>query len=455
MRQLLYTVSLITLLLPQTLKAQEAGEPLQLSMEEAMDLAVKNNVQAKNARLDIDKQRAINAEVSGLSLPNIKAKGEYMQYPDPVKSFVPGDFFRDPVTGAPVYPPGTFVPVQFSPKYSNTASVTGTQLLFDGSVMVALQARKALLNLYNQTSALTDEEIRYNIQKAYQAIVVAQRQINILDESIASARSIAYDFNAMYDAGFVEKIEADRIMVQVNNLASDSLKAHSMLDVSMQMLKYQMGLDNELNIVLTDTSIEEQVKDAQMLLLQDLNFASRTDYNLLQTQLRLNEYDLKRYRYAGLPSLAVFGTAAYNYATNTFADVFDKQYVFYSLIGLQLNVPIFDGMQRRNKAKQAKISMMQTQNNIDNLELGIKFQKNQSSTQLKNALLTLRNEERNLQLAKNVLQLARDKYKAGVGSNMEVSQAQTEMLRAQNNYFQALLDAANAKADLKKALGEY
>ena len=98
---------------------------------------------------------------------------------------------------------------------------------------------------------------------------------------------------------------------------------------------------------------------------------------------------------------------------------------------------------------------MQTQNNIDNLELGIKFQKNQSSTQLKNALLTLRNEERNLQLAKNVLQLARDKYKAGVGSNMEVSQAQTEMLRAQNNYFQALLDAANAKADLKKALGEY
>lgn len=455
MRQLLYTVSLITLLLPQTLKAQEAGEPLQLSMEEAMDLAVKNNVQAKNARLDIDKQRALNAEVSGLSLPNIKAKGEYMQYPDPVKSFVPGDFFRDPATGAPVYPPGTFVPVQFSPKYSNTASVTGTQLLFDGSVMVALQARKALLNLYNQTSALTDEEIRYNIQKAYQAIVVAQRQINILDESIASARSIAYDFNAMYDAGFVEKIEADRIMVQVNNLASDSLKAHSMLDVSMQMLKYQMGLDNELNIVLTDTSIEEQVKDAQMLLLQDLNFASRTDYNLLQTQLRLNEYDLKRYRYAGLPSLAVFGTAAYNYATNTFADVFDKQYVFYSLIGLQLNVPIFDGMQRRNKAKQAKISMMQTQNNIDNLELGIKFQKNQSSTQLKNALLTLRNEERNLQLAKNVLQLARDKYKAGVGSNMEVSQAQTEMLRAQNNYFQALLDAANAKADLKKALGEY
>lgn len=447
MRQLLYTVSLITLLLPQTLKAQEAGEPLRLSMDEAMDLAVKNNVQAKNARLDIDKQRAVNAEVSGLALPNIKAKGEFNDYINPIQSFVPAEFIGGP--------PGTFVAVPFTPKFSSTASVTGTQILFDGSVMVALQARNALMKLYQQSYQLTDEEIKYNIQKAYQAIVVAHRQSKILDESIAFARSIANDFNAMYEAGFVEKIEADRIMVQVNNLASDSLKVHNMLDVSMQMLKYQMGIDNEMNIQLTDTSIEEQIEDAEMLMLRDLNFAKRTDYNLLQTQLKLNEYDLKRHKLSGLPSLAVFGSAAYTYASNTFADVFDKQYIFYSLVGVQLNIPIFDGLQRHNRVKQAKISVMQTRNNIENLELGIAFQKNQSTTQLNNALLTMRNEQRNLDLAKNVLRLAREKYKAGVGSNMEVSQAQTEMLRAQNNYFQALLDAANAKADLKKALGEY
>ncbi|HEY9176737.1 MAG TPA: TolC family protein [Flavipsychrobacter sp.] len=447
MRQLLYTVSLITIMLPQALKAQEAGEPLKLSLEEAMDLAVKNNVQAKNARLDINKQKAVNAEVSGLALPNIKAKGEFNDYINPIQSFVPAEFIGGP--------PGTFVAVPFTPKFSSTASVTGTQILFDGSVMVALQARNALMRLYEQSSILTDEEIRYNIQKAYQAIVVAHRQSKILDESIAFARSIANDFNAMYEAGFVEKIEADRIMVQVNNLASDSLKVHNMLDVSMQMLKYQMGIDNEMNIQLTDTSIEEQIEDAEMLMLRDLNFAKRTDYNLLHTQLKLNEYDLKRHKLSGLPSLAVFGSAAYTYASNTFGDVFDKQYIFYSLVGVQLNIPIFDGLQRHNRVKQAKISVMQTRNNIENLELGIAFQKNQSTTQLNNALLTMRNEQRNLDLAKNVLRLAREKYKAGVGSNMEVSQAQTEMLRAQNNYFQALLDAANAKADLKKALGEY
>lgn len=447
MRQLLCTVSLIALMLPYNGMAQEQGEPLLLSMNEAMELAVKNNVQSKNARLDIDKQRALNAEVSGLSLPNIKGKGEYMYYPDIMKSFVPAAFIGGPA--------GQYVPVPFLPRYSSTASVTGTQLLFDGSVMVALQARNALLKLYEQTSTLTDEEVKYNIQKAYQAIAVARRQANILDESIAYARGIANDFSVMYENGFVEKIEVDRMTVQVNNLATDSLKVHSMLEVSMQMLKYQMGISNDQSIVLTDTSVEEQVLDAEMLLLEDLNFNNRTDYNLVQTQLMLRKYDLKRYKLAGLPSLALFGTAAYNYATNTFGDIFNKQYVFYTLYGLQLNVPIFDGMQRRNKVKQARISMEQAQNQMENLELGMKFQKNQSSTQLKNAILSLRSQQRNLDLAKNVLDLARKKYTAGVGSNIEVSQAQTELLMAQNNYFQALLDAANAKADLKKALGEY
>lgn len=447
MRQLLCSISLIALLIPHTLQAQESGEPLQLNMDEAMTLAVKNNVQAKNARLDIEKQKALNAEVSGLALPNISGKGEFTDYINPIQSFVPAEFIGGP--------PGSFVAVPFTPKYGTTASVSGNQILFDGSVMVALQAKQTLMKLYEESSRLTDQEIRYNIQKAYQAIVIAQRQSNILNESIAYARSIANDLNAMYDNGFIEKIEVDRVTVQVNNLTSDSLRVHNMLDVSMQMLKYQLGLENDVIIELTDTSVEEQIEDAKLLLLEDLNFGKRTDYALLRTQLKLNEFDLKRYRLAALPTVAVFGSAAYTYQTNTFSDIFDQKYIFYSLVGLQVNVPIFDGNQRRMKAKQAKITMWQTQNQIQDMERGMKFQKNQSSTMLNNAILTMRNQERNMELAKSVLELARKKYKAGVGSNMEVSQAQTEMLSAQNNYFQSLLDAANAKADLKKALGEY
>lgn len=455
MRRLLCSLSLIALLAPQYSFAQSNDEPLMLSLDQAMNLAIKNNIQAKNARLDKLNQKAVNAEVTGLAYPQISAKGEYNQYPDPVKSFVPGDFFRDPSTGQLLYPPGSFVPVQFTPKYSNTASVSASQILFDGSVMVALQARQALLKLFDQKTQLTEQEIRYNIQKGYYALVVAEKQYETLKGTMKYIRTIGYETSAYYENGLTEKIDVDRINVQINNLAADSIKVGNMISVSKQMLKYQLGIDMNIPIELTDTSIENNIDDANSMLLEQINYTDRTDYMLLQTQLKLNQYDIKRYRMAALPSLVAIGSTAYTYQTNTFNDIFKKQYVFYSLIGLQLKVPIFDGWQRRSKLKQAKITLQQTMNTIDNLESGIDFETTQYRTTLKNALYSLENQERNFKLSKDVLETVRKKYNAGVGSSMEVSQAQTDMLNAQSNYFDALLQVINAQSDLQKSLGEF
>ncbi|MEZ5017451.1 MAG: TolC family protein [Flavipsychrobacter sp.] len=447
MRRLLNSFLLTALLLPATTKAQNENGAIELSLDDAMKLAVQNSVQSKNARLDILKQRAINNEVTGIAYPNISAKGEFNDYINPIQSFVPAEFIGGPS--------GTFVAVPFTPKFSSTASVSGSQLLFDGSVMVALQARKALLKLYEQASKLTNEEVRYNMHIAYNSLVVANKQYEILKETIGYARKMIDDNKELYKAGFIEKIELDRTTVNLNNLASDSLKLHNALVVNEQMLKYLMGLPNEQQIALTDTSLNDQFTDAASLLLGEVDYMDRTDFNLLITELELNKYDLKRHRLSALPQLAAFGTAAYTYSTNSFNNVFNQQYIFYSLVGLQLNVPIFDGWQRRSRVKQAKISVQQTQNKIDYLKLGIDFEKNSSKTTLKNALLTMNNQKRNLDLANNVLRLAKAKYDAGVGSNTEVSLAQTNQLAAQNNYFQSLLEVVNAQAKLKKALGEF
>lgn len=448
MKRISYSLLLMTFLLPMQLLAQNDNNVLELSLEDAMSLAVRNNYQAKNARLDIDNQRAVNAEVTGRAYPNISGKGEFNAYPNPVKSFIPASFMGGPA--------GTFTAVQFTPTYSATGSLTASQLLFDGSVMVALQARKTLLKLYKQSSKLTEQEVRYNINVAYNSLVVAQKQFDILKESIAYARKMSEDMTVMYDNGFIERIELDRTKVNVNNLASDSLKIGSALTVNEQMLKYLMGIPNHQEIVLIDTSLSEQFSDATTLLMEEVDYMDRMDFRVLQTQLDLNKYDLKRHKLSGLPQLSVFGNLAITNAANDFTPItqLDK-YISYSLVGAQLNVPLFDGLQRRNRVKQAKISVMKTQNQIDNLKLGIDFQKNQSRTTLKNALLTMNNQKRNLDLARNVLRLAKTKYDAGVGSNTEVSLAQTDLLTAQNNYFQSLLDVVNAQADLKKALGEY
>lgn len=446
MKRISYSLLLMTFLLPAQLMAQNSNV-LELSLEDAMNLAVRNNYQAKNARLDIKKQKALNAEVTGLAYPNISAKGEFNDYINQIQSFVPAEFVGGPA--------GTFIAVPFTPKFTSTASVSGSQLLFDGSVMVALQARKALLQLYTQMSEMTDQEIRYNINVAYNSIVVAQKQFKILQESIIYARSMTNDMEAMYDNGFIEKIELDRTHVNLNNLIADSLRIHNALEVNEQLLKYQMGIANHQEIELIDTNLNGYFKDAASMLLDEVDYMDRIDFRMLQTQVDLNKYDLKRHQYSGLPQLAVFGSAAYTYSTNDFKDVFNKPYIFYSLVGVQLKVPIFDGLQRRNRVKQAQITLLQTQNQLDNLKLGIDFEENRAKTMLKNALISMNNQQRNLELAKNVLRLAKTKYDAGVGSNTEVALAQTDMLTAQNNYFQSLLNVVNAQADLKKALGEY
>lgn len=450
MRRILNYSLLITFLLPTMLRAQEAQEPLYLTVDEAMDLAVKNNINAKNARLDRIKQDAINREVTGLALPQISAKGEYNQYPDPVKSFIPADF--QPSLGLP---PGSFIPVQFTPKYSTTASATASQVLFDGSVMVALQAKSALTTLYERQEQMTEEEIRYNIKKGYYALVVAEQQYETMKETLKYIRNMGRETKAYYENGLGEKIDVDRISVQINNLASDSIKVGNTIAVSKQMLKYQMGIDLDIPIVFTDTSVSASISDASDMLLDQASYTDRTDYMLLQSQIEVTKYDLKRHRLSGLPSLAAFGTAAYTYQTNTFQDIFNQRYIFYSLIGLQLNVPLFDGWQRRSRVKQAKISLQQTVNTLDDMERKIDLQTRQSKTTLKNALYTLESQERNFELSTEVLETARTKYKAGVGSSIEVSQAQTEMLQSQSNYFDAMLQVINAQADLQKALGDF
>jgi outer membrane protein TolC len=431
------------LLVSHTVPAQEV---ISLSLQDALHFAVKNNVTIKNAQLDVLIQEAQNAQVTAAAYPKINGQGQFNDYIDPVKTFVPGEFINQP---------GTFVPVQFTPKYSTSASISGSQIIFDGSVLVALQARNTIVELAKQNGRLAEETVKYNVQKAYRSLVIAHKQLDILSSTLANARAMAGDVAALKRVGFAEKIDLDRTTVQLNNLASDSLRIANLLLVSEKLLKFQMGMEINQPIRLTDTAVDGYLLQTNALVDQTAPYNNRVEYNLLQTQQKLNQYNLKRYKYAAYPSLSAFGNLGYNYSTNKFKELFNAPYVWMSLVGLQLNVPIFNGFQRTNQIREVKLDIEKTRNNIENLQLTIDFQTATARTNLKNALLQAENQRRNVALASTVLDLARTKYKEGVGSNLEVTQAQTDFLQAENNYFNTLLDIANAEADLQKALGQF
>lgn len=425
-----------------------AQEAVSLSLKDCIDYALKNSVAAKNARIDVQLQKAQNDEVTGSTLPQISGEGKYTQFFDVQQAFLPNS-----VAQIPGVPPNEFVPVAFSPKLSNVGQLNASQLLFNGSIFVALQARNTLMKLARQKEEMTNEDIRYNVQKAYAGLVIAHKQYGVMKNSLDLMRSSTRDMNITYQNGLVEKIEVNRLEVQLSNLQSDSLGLANIIEVSEKMLKYTIGMDLNTAISLSDESVIDNVNDAANLLLQETNVDNNITYQLAYTGLKLQEYDLKRYRFEALPTLAAFGSAGYNRSANKFDDLINKPYPGFSLAGLQLNVPIFDGLQRRNRVKSAKLKVEKATNDLDNAKRGIEFQTKSAKATLANALQTSESRKRTMDLANTVLDLAQKKYKAGVGSNQDVIIAQGDFLRAQNAYFEALLSIVNAKADLQKALG--
>jgi outer membrane protein TolC len=428
------------------------GTVIRLSLQDCIDYALQHSDTVKNARLAILKQDAANDQIKASALPHVSGDAQFNDFVNPQQSLVPLAFITQKPEDA-----GRFTPVQFSPKYTANATLNGSQTLFDGSLLVALKARKTIMEAARQASQLTEEGVRYNIQRAYYAVVIGTQQFRTIEASLATAREMFHDVEVLYKTGFAEKIDVTRGEVQLTNLEADSLRVSALLETGRQALKFTIGMDIYQPIELTDTSLTEHVSTAASLLAEELDYARRTEVKLATTAVSLYEYNVKRYKLGALPTLSANGNMSYNYGSNTFSDLtkFQSTYFFSSLIGLQLNVPIFNGFARQSQVREAKVDLEMAKNRLHSLKQSLDFQTAQSQTVLRNAVLAVEKQKRNMELSGSVLDLARKKFKAGVGSNLEVNQAQTDLLLSQNNYYSAMLDVVNAQADVQRALGGF
>ncbi len=215
-----------------------------------MDYAVKNNYNIKNAQIDVLIQKAQNNETLSASYPHINGKAEFDDFYVPQQSFIDASTFSALAPPGTVIPKGTIEAIQFTLPYAASAGITTSQVIFDGSVLIALKARNTVMELARQNSQVTEENVRYNVYKAYNSLVIAYRQYDIIKNSLVYARSLEHDIIVTKENGFAEKIDVERTSVQVNNLATDSIRIGNMLTVSEQVLKYQIGMDINQPIVL-------------------------------------------------------------------------------------------------------------------------------------------------------------------------------------------------------------
>lgn len=436
------TILAILLFTTGNVYSQKVNE---FTLMQALDYARQHSVQVQNALIDIKIQQQTNRDITSVALPQISGSGSVNDYLNIPTTLLPGQILGQP--------PGTFVPVKFGTKWNASGALSLYQVLFDGQVFIALKARNGTIELSKKQLEITEENVKANIYKVYYQLVAGKTQIELLDDNIDRLQKLQHDVTVMYNNGFSEKLDIDKLTVQIANLETEKLKTNNMIRNGYAGLKLLLGMPIKDSLVLTDTLSDNQIKEG-VLESSQTNYSDRKDYQALEITNRLNALNVRRYRLSQLPTLGLNG----NYSKQGQRDKFDflgkGDWFTTSYIGLQLNVPIFNGFSLRAKTQKARLELQKTQNQTEALKISIDNDVENAKNNFITAIATMDYQKKNMALAELVYTQTKKKYEIGTGSATDINTAQTDFKTAQTNYIGALYDAIIAKVDFLKATGK-
>lgn len=474
-----YKLLLISLVLPVFGEAQQSKVSETLSLDQCIQYALENSVNIKNAVLDEKIAEARVKETRGIGLPQVdgsvsvqhnKTLPRFFATYGTVQRFAgKNDDGSNRLDIAGMNPTDVVASQNFFQLPSNgNAALSINQILFNGSYLVGLKAANAFRELSIRSTQQTKEQAVQQVTKAFYGVLINKDRMNLFDNNIGRVDSLLKTTKALYQNGFAEGIDVDRIQVTLNNLKAERDKFYNLQELSTQLLKFQMNfpMDQSLDVAGDIASLKI---DKDLLKNYELNwdFTQRSDYELFESNRKLQNLDIKNKHSTSLPSLSAFANLGYSTQSPNISGLFktisdlsdngqigpDKWYP-YTLFGLSLNVPIFSGLQRSYRLQQAKLNLLKIENNFSSLKSAIDLEVKQAAINYLNAIKSLESQRANSGLAENIARITKIKYEEGVGSNLEVIEAEGSLKESQINYYSALYDALVAKVDLDKAYGK-
>ncbi len=435
------------------------------SVKQCVDYAEKNSVAVKNALLDIDIQRQQIRQTISPAFPQVNASlGANHYYDIPIQnipdfvSFKMYDVLESNGvkngSGVPITNPKNFPDLPFSvtSPWNANASIDIQQLLFDGQVFIGLVAKKMVLEYAKKTALITQEQIKANIYKIYYQLVVGKKQMGSLDANIERFEKLLSDTKEIFKNGFAERLDVDKVTVQLNNIKTEKIKVENTLAAGYSGLKFLMSMPQSDELVLTDTLSEDQLKDN--ILDAKYDYTSRAEIQVLTLAEKLGRYNVKRYQLSKIPTVAAFGNYSKNAQRSSFNFFNNGDWFTTSLVGIKMSIPIFDGFKRAGQIQQAKLELQKTKNSMEQMKQSIDHDATTARINMTSALLTMDNQKKNIDLAEAVYNTTKKKFEQGLGNNQEIYNAQAELKVAQTNYYSSLYDAINAKIDYLKAIGK-
>ncbi len=426
-------------------------KPVEFSLREAQDYAVKHSKQTKNARLDVKMARKKIWETAADGMPQINAGVAYQNYLRLPTTLLPAQIFD------PNAPPGSFVELKFGTQHNAAIDVTATQLIFRGSYIVGLQASRVYRRFMEENLEKSEILVKESVSSTYYLILLAERTREILSTSLENLKRTLYETDELYKAGFAEETDVQQFQLSVNDLETQVKSLGTQIRISYKLLSYQMGMETVETIVLTDTldDILDRI-DAEDSVTRQLELERHIDFRMAKTQEQASLLTWKNEKAAYLPSVSMFFTHSLNAQREDF-NFFKKsgeQWFASTVLGFNFNVPIWSSGMRKAKVAQAKLELEKARNTKNYVAEGLELGLMQARSDFLDALDKKDNNEGNVDLAKIIYEKTLVKFKEGTATSLELTQTYNQYLAAESNYTGSVVELLNAKIQLDKALNQ-
>jgi outer membrane protein TolC len=437
----IFSVLFLVLLTAGVISAQTSSGDLTLSLKEAQEYAIVNNKMVISAKMDVEASRMALWETISNALPQINASGSFTDNLKLMTTLLPGDFFGRP---------GEKVPVTFGSQFNSGASVSASLLLFNAPLYIGIETTKLAQKLSSESLAKSELDTRESVSSAYFLILVSEKSLQILDGNIANLNETLKSTKVMFSAGMAEATDVDQMVSNVTMVENSRSSMQRTIELNYNLLRFQLGVAADTKIILSETleSLTSQI-NIEALLSQEFDQKQNVNYRIIENQEQMSALAVKSQKASVLPTLSGF----YNYATNGMGDkAADLRWFPNSMAGFQVSIPIFASGQRYSSIRKAQINLEKTRTTKAMVSDQLLLQEKQLRYNLVNANLNYKSQKDNIDVAKRVYASMENKFRQGMASSLDLTQANSLYLQAENNYVSALMNLLQTKLALDKLL---
>jgi outer membrane protein TolC len=433
------------------------------SLEQAIDYALKNNLELKTK--DVAERDAVSQirEFKAIGLPKLNSFINYQYFfavpAQPLQDFISPTIYNvlfdeNVIPRRELGPPASFKFTLFQP-HQLVAGAELSSMVFDGSYLYGVKAAKLYKELVAAEKAVTERDIRQKITQAYLAVLIAQENLSILEKNKSNVAASLKEVRAMYQNGFAEQLDVDRLTLSADNIDIEIKKMKQLTEVSKNALKFQMNFPLLQPISLSDNLTDLTNIPLETSLINESEYVGqRPEMQVISKGLELNNIDLSRIKAGYLPTVRAFvnGQASL-FRRNLFSNQ-ETGFIPQSAVGLAINVPIYDGGDKSAKIQRTRLNIEKANLEKETFEKATLMEIRNSSSALANAREVVTARQNALKISQGIYEKTLIKFREGVGSSVEVIQAEASLYQAQSVYINAVYDLLTAYTDFQKAIGK-